>query len=500
MNKRLAEIILILLKYDDFITIDLIAEALKVSNRTIRNDLKILDSLLPDMGLSILKKTGMGILLEGKASDKLKVYDTFKHTKIEQSIDTPIDRHHYIILKLTTVKYYRIFEFVDELFVSRATIHKDLVAIEEILEKFNITLERSNTLGLSLSGKERDIRNLMFDICASTGSSAFASIIKNKEKACSGQFIYQGLDLTDDEINHFIAVSKIKYVSSFTNLSLEALSQIAILLLISLIRNQSGNEITFSNEFISELLEKPYIKESNFLLSNISKAYHLELYPSEVYYIQIHLLAYQLNPDSINYDDIESFTLDLIQSWSKYFNLPLDQDETLRKMLITHMIPVHTRILHEISVENDLMHEIHQRYPNTFKVVQDTIQTFPFWKDMRDEDIGFIALHLAAALERNKQTLKTLLVHGTSLGAQLLLKSKINNNLAEIEIVKEVNIAEFHNEMALDYDLIISTVQLSTNVKPNIIINNIITDNDIIRLKNYIMPLVKNKNNPRESV
>lgn len=497
MNKRLAEIILILLKYEDFITIDQIAETLNVSNRTIRNDLKSLDSLLPSMGLSLTKKTGMGIILEGSSSDKLKVYDTFKHSKTEQEIHSPIDRHHYILLKLCTLQYYRVFEFVDELFVSRATIHKDLIVIEEYLLKFKLNLERSNTLGISITGKERDIRSMMFDICASTGSSAFASIIKNKEDACSGQFVYRGLDLTDDEINHFISVSRLKYISTFTRLSLESLSQIAIHLLITLIRTQAGNAVQLSDGFKHELNGKPFQCEAHDLLDSLSEGYKVAFDPNEMYYIQIHLLAFQLDKESINMDTIDEFVSSLIATWSEITDLKLNEDYILKTRLLSHMIPVYTRVKHQIPVENDLMHEINQRFKSTYDITHSSIQEIPFWNQMRDEDIGFISLHLEAAIERNKKKLKTLIVHTTSLGARLLLHTKLENNLPDIEIIDEINIAEYNESLAQNYDIIISTVQLAPVDTPTITINNIITDNDITRLKNYIKPLLINKNNPR---
>lgn len=497
LNKRLAEIIIILLKHNDYITIDLIAQELNVSNRTIRNDLKTLDTLLPPMGLSLVKKTGMGILLDGETVDKLKVYDTFKHSSNERQLDSPEDRKNYIILKLCTVDNYRIYEFAEDLYVSRATIHKDLSTIEHYFEQFKLKLERSNALGLSINGKERNIRNMMFDICATTGASAFASIIKHKEQACTGQVIYEGLDLTDDEINHFITVSKIKYIPCFTNISLESLSQIAIYLLITLIRSSQNKSIVLSNSFIKDLETKKHQNEAQDLLNNLSEAYSIDFDDSEMYYVQIHLLAFQLDQKNGNFESIETFVNQLIASWSKIYNISFKDDPILYSNLMTHMVPVYTRIEHGIMVENDLMHEILNRFSEAHQHTQNVIHSLEFWNQMRPEDIGFITLHLAAALDRNIKKLTTLLVYDTSLGAKLLLESKIKTNLDEIDIALSINISEFNVEMAPDFDLIISTVALKESQTPSIIINDIMTFNDLLRLKETIEPLIKNKNNPK---
>lgn len=57
MNKRLLDIAELLLNSSDYITVDTIAEKLNVSNKTIRNDLVILDEWLLEFNLSLDKKT-----------------------------------------------------------------------------------------------------------------------------------------------------------------------------------------------------------------------------------------------------------------------------------------------------------------------------------------------------------------------------------------------------------------------------------------------------------
>lgn len=63
MNKRLLDIAELLLNSSDYITVDTIAEKLNVSNKTIRNDLVILDEWLLEFNLSLDKKTGSGVII-----------------------------------------------------------------------------------------------------------------------------------------------------------------------------------------------------------------------------------------------------------------------------------------------------------------------------------------------------------------------------------------------------------------------------------------------------
>ena len=76
MNKRIMKIVDVLLKQDSYITIDKISEELAVSNKTIRNDLQIVDQYLEENHLRLIKKTGVGIRIEGSVNDKLHILES----------------------------------------------------------------------------------------------------------------------------------------------------------------------------------------------------------------------------------------------------------------------------------------------------------------------------------------------------------------------------------------------------------------------------------------
>lgn len=78
INRRYLDIVRLLLDHDDYITINDISKELKVSNKTIRNDLWQVDEWLKENGLILLRKTGVGIKIEGKSEAKLDVYRSIK--------------------------------------------------------------------------------------------------------------------------------------------------------------------------------------------------------------------------------------------------------------------------------------------------------------------------------------------------------------------------------------------------------------------------------------
>ena len=70
-NKRILELVRILLQQPDYITISKITELLQVSNKTIRNDLDTVADYLKGHNLTLSRKTGVGVCIEGEEEEKL---------------------------------------------------------------------------------------------------------------------------------------------------------------------------------------------------------------------------------------------------------------------------------------------------------------------------------------------------------------------------------------------------------------------------------------------
>ena len=140
-NKRILELIRILLQQSDYITIQNISTLLQVSNKTIRNDLNVVSEFLNEHALSLCRKTGVGICINGDEEAKLTLLNSIS-TRANQVISySPKARKNYIGLRLITcAENCRIYELSSELFVSRATIHKDISALSSQFAAYNISV------------------------------------------------------------------------------------------------------------------------------------------------------------------------------------------------------------------------------------------------------------------------------------------------------------------------------------------------------------------------
>lgn len=171
MKKRVLQIIKILMNSNEILTISKIANELNASNKTIRNDLSYVEKLLDENHLKLVKKTGIGIYVEGEERDKLKVLSLIKAYKLMGSQYTSGDRQLYILNQLLKQnKKNTISSLQNELFISRPSIYKDLEKVKEWLMQRHIKLIYDKKEGFILLAGEKRIRKAMFD---------FFCIVKN---------------------------------------------------------------------------------------------------------------------------------------------------------------------------------------------------------------------------------------------------------------------------------------------------------------------------------
>ena len=189
----------------------------------------------------------------------------------------------------------------------------------------------------------------------------------------------------------------------------------------------------------------------------------------------------------------------LLTSWSEQLHLPFDRDEALRQSVYDHLCPAIIRFRHGIPNENPLMQEIHTLYERTFQVARNSVSVIEehFHCNVSDDEVGFLALHLAASLENMKQPLKTILVAHGGVGAGNLLRRKLSVQIPEIDIISQETFFSIYECDISDIDLIISTLELNLHTDVTILqVNSLLHDYDILRLKDVIREYYKVKNDP----
>ena len=139
------------------VTIADLASTFDVTQRTIRNDLNEISDLLEqnDYPRLSFESGGQVVLPENFGQVLLSVMpDSFYAYKL-----SPEERAQAAaVILVNSTSFVTLGEIADRLFVSRATIIKDLDSIRAVLEKGNLELLSRANKGLSVAGKESDKR------------------------------------------------------------------------------------------------------------------------------------------------------------------------------------------------------------------------------------------------------------------------------------------------------------------------------------------------------
>lgn len=90
---------------------------------------------------------------------------------------------------------------------------------------------------------------------------------------------------------------------------------------------------------------------------------------------------------------------------------------------------------------------------------------------LSDDEIGFILIHFQAALERHNLSKKIAIVYNCNLANALLIENQIKINLPTFDVIELINIQDLKEKYLHDFDFIISTMEVSTDL-PSVVISH----------------------------
>lgn len=501
ISERDIEIIKILLNTDEPLVADELAERLRVSNKTIRNDLKKIEEYLIKRGLKLLKKPGTGIMIEGPENKKLDLSTELSSSVKFMEPFSPEARKNYILRRLfMSNKNITIKELAEELYVSKVTIHKDLESVEEWLSKYNLKLIKKTNYGIEISGDEENWRNAAASLIVSNkGQDEIKELLYDDY---TGRIDYKTLTRLKELID--IDYKKLeKIVSNMESrlefmFSDEAFISLIIHIAISMERLRRNKDIRLSKDVLNKLKRHEEYTIAEKAAKEIEENFNIKLPDSEVGYILLHILGAKMQQNKLDDIDIEikedenidiavTMAKEIIKIAEKALSVDFSGDSQLLNGLILHLKPTINRLKYGLTLRNPILDQIKENYPDIFGVAWMTSTVFEKYigKKAGEEELGYITLHLGAAFERAKKPLRALVVCSSGIGTSQLLAVRLERWFKNIEVVDIVSSLSLNDVMSDNVDFIISTVSVESN-KPVINITPLLTQSDIKKLENFI--------------
>ncbi len=443
-----------------------LAIALGVSDRTIRNDIAYINSVL-HMDL---------IVSQNKKGYQLSDYDRAMEIMTREGDGIPVlpeERINYILRHLLfRSRVLDIYELSELLMVSEATIENDLKEIKRInLEnKRDLSISRKGA-SISLAGSEKDKRALLSELLFRETNKSFFNICKYER-----YFHHLNLGLIQKKLmqavkNYRIHLNEIAVVNLVIHIAIT----------IDRIKNENTLDMNADVDRVMETREYRMAKE---LCGQLAAEFGVRFPEGDVLYITYLILGKSIiknkykdkqELEGIIDPDIARLTEALIASINREFGIGFEEDDNLFIGLCLHLKRMFERVTNNVLLRNPLLDELKVKYPFIFELAVFVSKEFYKMTGLviREDEIGFIALHLGAAFEglKGNQTAvkrKIALICPTGYTTSRLLMTKLHSVYQDkVDILGTFSFMELAELRKQEPDLILSTVKVDyeTDIK-----------------------------------
>ena len=488
LTKRQIEILLSLVNTNEPVSAEWIAKKLGLSDRTIRNEFKLIQQKSNSFGISVKSIRGKGYQLETFDHDLFNK-KLSKLWKKEQKVDffEQINRVIYMLKRFLMERdFIKLESFEDEMYVSKTTIQNDLKLVRDILKKYNLELVNRPYYGTRVEGDE-----YMKRLCMS-------SYILNRNNDLSVEgFSFQ---VADKDLYEKILEILITKVNEFQmEMSDISVMNLATHITIACKRIKEGFVIEKTNNQLQSkyLFEKVVAYE---IIRKVESLVGLNFPDSEIEYIIVHLLGTKLLQkeeltEYSDFDEVGSIVDCMLERLLTELQWDFRGDKEFIQALTLHIRPAMNRLRFGLNIRNPFLNEIKRKYPTAFdgavtasKCIKEYLSM-----DVDEHEIAYIAIHISVAMERMKTIDKTvkrvIIVCSSGIGSAKLLYYRLKNIFKqELEIVDSISYYKLSDYNLSSIDFIISTIPINRDFRvPVQVINTFLEEEDIQNIQKHII-------------
>lgn len=490
LTKRQRDLLIYIIGSNEVISTNELSEQFSVSKRAIRYDIDILDTWLKEHKILLAKESRKGIRLNVTTQEKKMLLG--KLSQNDEKVLSKEERRYFIMIRLLLVKdFITLSELSKELYVSKNTIISDLAYVDNIFQIHGISIIRKQKYGIKLSGEEIKIRNTLFNLVREIIQK---SIVGNQGLSHFFQ------DAKIEDISNILKEHQKKMGIHYTD---ETREELLIHTLILVKRVQLGKFIKNYKECYIDMKELQSIKK---LLRGLQEKYKIKFTDSEINYLSRILAGAKLvgnfNENRIDYKlDFEINTLIdwMVEGVNQYLGICIKEDKEFLEGMMSHLELAIYRLKNNLEILNPLTDKIKYRYPFIFDISKKIAVNYErlLECEIPEGEVAYIAMYIGAAFERTKQSgflPRALIVCGSGFATSNMLITRLNIMLPELNILGPVSPEQINHMLcANEIDFIITTVNLNVKKSKVILVNPLLENSDIQKLKELIFYNTKRK-------
>lgn len=487
--QRLDDLLGLLAKQTTPLPMKELAKSFSISERTVRTDIANLNDLLSNVGATITLLRGQGYLLTIHSKEQFNDWWTESMTSAESFLTTSEERQAYLLFLLfKNEPPLSLDDFLDRLFISKNTFYSYLKTARDNLLTYQLKIINRPNIGFELLGNEFAKRQAISDLLIEKDLQEYLVGFTEMELA-----LFDNIDL-----------------DLLQQLELESLAPLGLLdsdyyhknilshFALALSRFLDGHVITDFPVRVPILKQEAKDALGHFL-AEIDRAFDIQLTADEkeyfTYYLALNaprLVETELISTSST-ETAKNLVEELLQAIKRTSNFDWVQDATLVEDLTSHIEGFINMNLMEARRSNPLLATIKKSFPQAYDLCLTHLEILGEKHGLyfSQDEVGYIALHIAGAMERNSvsnnRKYRVILVCGTGRAMSRIIEAKINKNYQDtLEVVDRFSYVELQQCNLSMIDFIITTVPLEQLSVPHIYINMAKLDKEIVKIENFI--------------
>jgi lichenan operon transcriptional antiterminator len=498
LNSRLKKVITEILSFKEPVTSEYLAKVIGVTSRTIRNDIKALNLELKKIGVEIEAIRGVGYFFDPKQKEQVSelIQELFLHE--EEDSKTPVlpeERVLFILKKIIMAEgFITIEQLANDLFVSKSTVDNDLKRVEQLLNRYDIDLFKKPNYGIKMIGNEMNIRFCLSDSLAKMNEVHYQS----EMSLVDYEFVF------DEDIEDISKITQERVkVLPFSMADLP-LNNLVIHIAIAIERIQKGKNVAVDVIELKEIVDTKEYKVAKEIVKSLEDRFNITIPLGEISYITIHLLGAKHFEDQHGVQTTEfievigeskyELVIDILSEIKVSYQIDLLEDQELIYGLGLHLRSAINRISYQMNLRNPMLQQIKRNYPFSFELGIVAAEVIQKKKNLvvNEDEIGYIALHLEAAVgrmenQKRREVRRIAIVCASGIGTAKLLEASIKSELPGLEIVGTYPSYSLKHMNHEEVDLILSTIPVQDSGSiPALHINPILTKKDMEKIKEFV--------------
>ncbi|MGM0173033.1 BglG family transcription antiterminator [Enterococcus sp. DIV0800] len=466
-----------------------LAHTFSISERTVRTDIANLNDLLDNVGATIKLVRGQGYLLSILSTDQFNDWWKESMTTTDSFLTTSEERQNFLLFLLfKNESPLSLDNFLDQLFISKNTFYSYLKTARDNLMIYQLKIVNRPNIGFELIGNEFAKRQAISDLL----------IEKDLQEYLVG-FTEMELALFDNIDLELLQKLELYYLAPLELLDSDyyhknILSHFAL----ALSRFLAGHRIS-NFPMRVPILQSEAKKSLTRFLTELDQAFDVKLTAGEKEYLTYYLALNAprlVETEAANISSTETAKViveELLQAIKRTSNFDWIHDNMLNEDLTSHIAGFINMNLMEARRSNPLLQTIKKSFPLAYDLCLTHLETLGRKHGLyfSQDEVGYIALHIAGAMERNSisshRKYRVILVCGTGRAMSRIIEAKINKYYQEtIEVVDRLSYVELQQCDLTKIDFVITTVPLEKLSVPHIYLNMAKLDKEIVKIEDFI--------------